>query len=151
MLVYRKAFSMACQTMIMCVLAVQLVGYSLDRPWLSQSSGTRRRRALSPSSTPRRHDLFGRFSSLFHRPRPTTSESMELQQPQRQHMHSHSSPRTVDVAPVRDKQALYVTPRQERLSDRVKHIKNPTWWTRCILFICCVSVPSPDTVTDDRQ
>jgi hypothetical protein len=22
-----------------------------------------------------------------------------------------------------------------------KRIKNPTWWTRCILFICCVSIP----------
>jgi len=38
-------------------------------------------------------------------------------------------------------QALYVAPRRERASDMAKRIKNPTWWTRCILFICCVSIP----------
>lgn len=41
-------------------------------------------------------------------------------------------------------QALFVARRQERISDRVKRIKNPTWWARCILFICCVPV-TPDT------
>jgi len=40
-------------------------------------------------------------------------------------------------------QALYVARRQERVSDMAKRIKNPTWWDRCILFICCVSIP-PD-------
>ncbi|OJA14730.1 hypothetical protein AZE42_12705 [Rhizopogon vesiculosus] len=60
-------------------------------------------------------------------------------------MSSHPSPHVIEVAPVRDKQALYVAPRQERLSDRVKRIKNPTWWARCVLFICCVSVPSANT------
>jgi hypothetical protein len=38
-------------------------------------------------------------------------------------------------------QALYVAPRPERASDMAKRIKNPTWCTRCILFICCVSIP----------
>jgi len=38
-------------------------------------------------------------------------------------------------------QALYVARRQERVSDMAKRIKNPTWWNRCILFICCVSIP----------
>jgi hypothetical protein len=42
-------------------------------------------------------------------------------------------------------QALYVAPRQEPVSERVKRIKNPTRWTRFVLFICCVSVPGPDT------
>jgi len=37
-------------------------------------------------------------------------------------------------------QALYVAPRRERASDIAKRIKNPTWWTHCILFICCVSI-----------
>jgi len=37
-------------------------------------------------------------------------------------------------------QALYVAPRPERINDRAKRIKNPTRWTRCILFICCVSI-----------
>jgi len=45
-------------------------------------------------------------------------------------------------------QALYVARRPERPSDIAKRIKNPTWWTRCILFICCVSIP-PDP--DDAQ
>ena len=40
-------------------------------------------------------------------------------------------------------QALYVARRRERPSDMAKRIKNPTWWNRCILFICCVSIP-PD-------
>ena len=74
---------------------------------------------------------------------------MELQQ---------SRPHPVEVATVRDKQvflgffvycqglmisvqALYVARRRERPSDMAKRIKNPTWWNRCILFICCVSIP----------
>ncbi|OAX35559.1 hypothetical protein K503DRAFT_784990 [Rhizopogon vinicolor AM-OR11-026] len=55
---------------------------------------------------------------------------MALQQAQTQHMSSHPGPRAVKVAPVRDKQALFVSPRQETVSDLVKRIKNPTWWTR---------------------
>jgi len=38
-------------------------------------------------------------------------------------------------------ETLYVAPRPERVSDKAKRIKNPTWWKRCILFICCVSIP----------
>jgi hypothetical protein len=38
-------------------------------------------------------------------------------------------------------QALYVAPRPKSTSDMAKRIKNPTWWTRCILFICCVYIP----------
>ncbi|OJA14071.1 hypothetical protein AZE42_11166 [Rhizopogon vesiculosus] len=111
-------------------------------------SGTRRSLAPSPSSTPRPHEFFGRFTSLFHRPQPTISVSIELQKAQRQHMSSHPGPRAVEVAPVRDKETLYVAPRQEPVSDRVKRIQNPTWWTRCVLFICCVSIPSPDSNGD---
>jgi hypothetical protein len=36
-------------------------------------------------------------------------------------------------------QALFVARRQERTSEQATRIENPTWWTRCILFICCVS------------
>ncbi|KAJ8587150.1 hypothetical protein M405DRAFT_822039 [Rhizopogon salebrosus TDB-379] len=49
------------------------------------------------------------------------------------------------VALVRDKQSLYVAPRQERFGDRAQRIKNPTWWTRCILVICCVSRATTNT------
>ncbi|OAX32811.1 hypothetical protein K503DRAFT_804916, partial [Rhizopogon vinicolor AM-OR11-026] len=100
---------------------------------------------LSSSSTSRPHKFLGRFSSFFHRPQPTIDESRELQQSNRKHMTSHPGPHAIEVAPVRDRQALYVAPRQEPVGDQVKRIKNPTWWTRCVLFICCVSVPSPDT------
>ncbi|OJA09773.1 hypothetical protein AZE42_11472 [Rhizopogon vesiculosus] len=134
--VYHRAFSMARQAMFI--------------PWFSQPSGTPRRRALSPSSTTYPHVFFGRFSSVFHRPQPTTSESMELQQHRTPSTSSHPGPRAIEVAPVRDKQALFVARRPEQASDKLKRIKNPTWWTRCILFICCASAPSPDTATDDR-
>ncbi|OJA10477.1 hypothetical protein AZE42_09336, partial [Rhizopogon vesiculosus] len=111
----------------------------------AHSSGTHHSLTLSSSSTSRPHNFLGRFSSLFHRPQPTNGESRELQQSKRQHETFHHSPHAVGVAPVRDRQALFVAPRQEPVSDQVKRIKNPTWWTRCVLFICCVSVPSPDT------
>jgi hypothetical protein len=52
-------------------------------------------------------------------------------------------------SPMISVQALYVAPRPERASDIAKRIKNPTWWTRCILLICCVSIP-PD-VNDARD
>ncbi|OAX32734.1 hypothetical protein K503DRAFT_776352 [Rhizopogon vinicolor AM-OR11-026] len=109
------------------------------------SSGAHRSLALSSSPTSRPHQFLSRFSSLFHRPQPTIGESSELQQTQRQHMTSHPDPPAVEVAPVRDRQALHVAPRQEPVSERVKRIKDPTWWTRCVLFICCASVSSPDT------
>jgi hypothetical protein len=48
---------------------------------------------------------------------------------------------TSSVTPV---QALYVARRPERTSEQATRIKNPTWWTRCILFICCVSTQSTE-------
>ncbi|OJA21073.1 hypothetical protein AZE42_09130 [Rhizopogon vesiculosus] len=123
--VYLKAFLMARQTTSI------------------QSSGTHRSRALSSSSTSHPHEFLDRFSSPMVGRGRWKSESRELQKSKRQHMTSH--PGSHEIAPVRDKQALYVAPWQEPVSDRVKRITNPTWWTRCVLFICCVSVPSPDT------
>ncbi|OJA11537.1 hypothetical protein AZE42_09866 [Rhizopogon vesiculosus] len=120
-------------------------GFFDDAPDNVHSSSTHRSLALPLSLTLRPHEFLGRFSSLSHRRQLTTGESRELQQSQRQHMTSHPGPHAVEVAPLRDKQALYVAPRQEPISERVKRITNPTWWTRCVLFICCVSVPSPDT------
>jgi len=143
---------------------IDLIGCSLDRPWFSQSSNTRRpRHALSPSSTlrPPNFNFLDRFSSFFHPSQPTTGQSMELQRPQKPIISSHPGPRVVEVATVRDKevrlflsitetpitsaQALFVARRPDQMSDKVKRIKNPTWWTRCILFFCCVSVHSVDT------
>ncbi|OJA15004.1 hypothetical protein AZE42_10204 [Rhizopogon vesiculosus] len=115
---------MASQTMFMCVLDIQFIRCSLDRPWFSQSSGPRRSLALSPSPTSRPHEFLGHFTSLFHRPQTTVGESMGLQQPQTQHMSSHPGPRAVEVAPVRDKQALFVSPRQETVSDQTAMVIN---------------------------
>ena len=47
-------------------------------------------------------------------------------------------------SPMISVQTLFVAPRPKRASSIAKRIKNPTRWTRCILFICCVSIP-PDT------
>ncbi|OAX36794.1 hypothetical protein K503DRAFT_801738 [Rhizopogon vinicolor AM-OR11-026] len=44
-----------------------------------------------------------------------------------------------DVPVVRDKQTLHDAPWLGRSSDQAKRIKNPTWWTRCVLCICCAS------------
>ncbi|OJA15174.1 hypothetical protein AZE42_05413 [Rhizopogon vesiculosus] len=146
--VYRKAFLIAGQTMFMFVLDIQFIRCSLDRPYLSQSSGTRRSLALSSSSTSRPHEFIDRFTSLFHR-QPTTSESIELQQAQTQHMSSRPRPHIVEVAPAQDNQAcllsffqslkfddsvqpVYVAPRQERLSDWLKYDDK----RKLILVIC---------------
>ncbi|OAX31864.1 hypothetical protein K503DRAFT_870448, partial [Rhizopogon vinicolor AM-OR11-026] len=103
------------------------------------SSNTHCSLALSSSLTSRPHKLLGHFSSLFYLPQPTIGESKELQQTQGQHMTSHPGPRAAEVAPVWDKQALYLAPRQETVSERVKCIKNPAWWTCRVVFICGVT------------
>jgi hypothetical protein len=41
-------------------------------------------------------------------------------------------------------QALYVARRPETASEMAKRIKNPKWWVRVVLFICCAS-PSTDS------
>ncbi|OAX36722.1 hypothetical protein K503DRAFT_280878 [Rhizopogon vinicolor AM-OR11-026] len=110
-------------------------------------STVRRRRAPARSSTSRPYAFLSRLSSLVHRSQATTDQSTELQQRQRQSITSHHSPQIVEVAAVRDKEALFVARRPERVRDMVKRIKNPTRWTRIILFICCVSLPD----TNDPQ
>ncbi|OJA19460.1 hypothetical protein AZE42_05672 [Rhizopogon vesiculosus] len=108
-------------------------GFFHGAPDNIHSSSTRRSLTLSSSSISRPHEFLGRFSSLFHRPQPTIGESSELQQSQRQHMTSHPRPHAVEVAPVRDKQALYVAPRQEPVSERVK-LQTPTVTNRVDTF-----------------
>ncbi|OJA11289.1 hypothetical protein AZE42_05695 [Rhizopogon vesiculosus] len=54
--------------------------------------------------------------------------------------HQHS-PRPVLVAA-----ALFVARRPEPVSEQVKHIKELPWWSRCILFICCVPTACVGTV-----
>ncbi|KAJ8587074.1 WD40 repeat-like protein [Rhizopogon salebrosus TDB-379] len=98
-----------------------------------------RPRALAPSSASRPYAFLSRFSSFFYHSQPNnTRESIEHQHSQSRNIASQHSPSPVKVAVVRDKQALYVTRRPERVSDQAKRIKDPTWRTRCILFICCI-------------
>jgi D-alanyl-lipoteichoic acid acyltransferase DltB (MBOAT superfamily) len=40
-------------------------------------------------------------------------------------------------------QALYTARRPETASEMAKRIKNPKWWVRVVLFLCCAS-PSAD-------
>ncbi|OJA20568.1 hypothetical protein AZE42_13037 [Rhizopogon vesiculosus] len=85
-------------------------------------SSTSRHRALLPSSTSRPRYFLGRFPSLFHRPQSTIGESVELQRPQRL---SHPDPSVAEVAPVHDKQALFVARQPEQTSDKVKTDQEP--------------------------
>ena len=48
-------------------------------------------------------------------------------------------------------QALFVAPRPKRASSIAKRTKNLTWWTRCILFICCVSIPQDASDAQDTN
>lgn len=63
--------------------------------------------------------LFSRLSSLFRRSQINADQTTELQQPPRQSIFSRRGPHVVDVAAIRDKQALYVAPRP-RINDKVK-------------------------------
>ncbi|KAG1752796.1 hypothetical protein EDB19DRAFT_967082 [Suillus lakei] len=47
--------------------------------------------------------------------------------------------------PIISMQTLYVSPPQETASDKAKRIKNPEWWVRMVLFLCCVSPGTDDS------
>lgn len=108
----------------------------------------RRRSSLAPSSGFRPHTLLAHVLSLFRRRQPNTGEATELQQLSRSSTSVYRSPGAVEIAAVRDKKALYVARRPERASDKAKRIKNPSRWTRFVLFICCVSTQH---TTDGRS
>ncbi|KAG2365397.1 hypothetical protein BDR07DRAFT_1398995 [Suillus spraguei] len=70
---------------------------------------------------------------------PNIDDATELQQLPKLSTAVYRSPSVVEIAAVHDKQALYVARRPERASDKAKRIKDPSRWTRFVLFICCVS------------
>ncbi|KAG1735981.1 hypothetical protein EDB19DRAFT_1056845 [Suillus lakei] len=90
---------------------------------------------MSSDSLP---DTLGRLSSLFRSP-PDTNEAIELRQLSRPTVSSRCSPHVVEVAAMRDKQALYVARRPETANEKARRIKNPKPWVRVVLFLCCVS------------
>ncbi|KAG0693093.1 WD40-repeat-containing domain protein [Suillus ampliporus] len=81
-----------------------------------------RRRALVPSlGSPTA--LLARLSSLFHRPQINARAATSPQQRPRRSIHPHHRPPRVDVAAVRDRQALFVARRPER--DKPKPAQQP--------------------------
>jgi WD40 repeat protein len=97
------------------------------------------RGSLAPSSGFLPHTLLTHVLSLFRHHQPNPDGATELQQLPRSSTTVFHSPDAVEIAAVRDKKALYVARRPERASDKAKRIKNPSRWTRFVLFICCVS------------
>jgi WD40 repeat protein len=134
-------------------------------PGYHNSSARHRRDPIRPRS----RVLVSRLSSLLRRSQINADQTTELQRPPRRNIFSHRGPHAVDVAAIRDKQALYVAPRP-RVNDTVKPqhgqaqasipqtppattgaagaaaqsspvviINKPPWWARLVLFICCAS------------
>jgi hypothetical protein len=103
----------------------------------------RRRHTFALSWGSRPHSLLARLPRLFRRSQPNADESIESQQHSGPSNSSRRSPPVVEVPALDDKKALYTARPQERVIDKAKRIKNPKWWVRVVLFICCVS-PSTD-------
>lgn len=85
-------------------------------PGYHNSSARHRHGPFRPSGS-RSRVLFSRLSSLLRQ--LNTDETTELQQPPRRSIFSRHGPHVVEVAAIRDKQALYVAPRP-RVDDKVK-------------------------------
>ncbi|KAG2341060.1 WD40 repeat-like protein [Suillus weaverae] len=103
----------------------------------------RRRRTFALSWGSRPRALLARLPQLFRRSPPNAGDSVELQQRSGPSASSRRSPPVVEVPALDDKKALYTARRPERASDKAKRIKNPKWWARVVLFLCCAS-PSTD-------
>ncbi|KAG1739339.1 WD40-repeat-containing domain protein [Suillus lakei] len=77
--------------------------------------------------------LFGHLFSLF-RSALDTDDAIELQQWARQTTSSRCSHHVVEVAAIRDKQAIYVARQPETASEMARRIKNPTLWPAVIPY-----------------
>ncbi|KIK41589.1 hypothetical protein CY34DRAFT_805883 [Suillus luteus UH-Slu-Lm8-n1] len=84
-------------------------GYS-PAPGYHNSSARHRRGPFKPLGS-RSRVLFSRLSSLLRRSQINVNQTMEPQHPPRRSIFSRRGIHAVDVAAVRDKQALYVAPR----------------------------------------
>ncbi|KAG2038630.1 WD40-repeat-containing domain protein [Suillus americanus] len=87
--------------------------------------------------------LIDRLSSLF-RPQPHTNEEIQLSQYSR-------DPHVVEVAAMRDRQALYVAPRPRphphtQPNGTATHAQSQPipWWAHVVLFFCCTSAQHTD-------
>ncbi|KAG2745891.1 hypothetical protein P692DRAFT_201807489 [Suillus brevipes Sb2] len=103
-----------------------------------------RRRSLVPSWGLRPRALLARLPQPFHRSQPNADESTELQQRPGPSTSPRRIPPIVEVPCIDDKKALYTTRPLETASEMAKRIKNPKWWVRVVLFICCVSPGTND-------
>lgn len=92
-------------------------GYS-PAPGYRNSSARHRRGPFKPLGSQSRV-LFSRLSSLLRRSQNNVDQTMELQQPPRRSIFSRRDIHAVDVAAIRDKQALYVAPRP-RVNNKVR-------------------------------
>lgn len=73
-----------------------------------------------------------------------TNEIPQLQQRSRQNSISRHGRSLVGVAAQQDKRALVVAPRPQPPTAQAKRTKNPKWWVRIVLFLCCVSTATGD-------
>lgn len=87
-------------------------------PGYHNSSARHRRGPFKPLGS-RSRVLFSRLSSLLRRSQINVDQTMEPQQPPRRSIFSRRDIHAVDVAAIRDKQALYVAPRP-RVNDKVR-------------------------------
>ncbi|KAG1735997.1 hypothetical protein EDB19DRAFT_1910439 [Suillus lakei] len=117
---------------------------STERGIHPDSSLHHRRTAFAPSWGSHPRALLARIPSLFRRSQPNHKPT-ELQQRPGSSTFSRRSPPVVEVPALDDKKALYTARRTKRASDKVKRVRNPAWWARVVLFICCASQSTGDT------
>ncbi|KAG2039703.1 hypothetical protein BDR03DRAFT_950957 [Suillus americanus] len=103
----------------------------------------RRRRAFALSWGSHPRALLTRLPQLFRRSQPNSNEPIKSQRRSGPSTPPRRCPPVVEVPALDDKKALYTARRPERASDKAKRIKNPKWWARVVLFLCCAS-PSTD-------
>lgn len=84
------------------------------------NSSARHRRGSFRLSGSRSRVLFSRLSLLIRHSQLNTDKTTALQQPPRRSIFSRRGPHAVEVATIRDKQALYVSPPRPRVNNKVK-------------------------------
>lgn len=100
-------------------------------------------RSTLPSLGSRPRAPLVHLPSLFRRLPPNIDEPKEPHQCTGYSTFSRRSPPVVDVPMLCDKKGVYATRQPARAIDKGTLIKNPAWWARVMLFLCCAS-PSTD-------
>ncbi|KAG1871373.1 hypothetical protein DFJ58DRAFT_763586 [Suillus subalutaceus] len=117
---------------------------SITRHLHPDTSLHRRRRTFALSWGPRPRAFLARLPRLFRRSQTNVDEPIKSQRRPVPSTSSRRSPPVVEVPALDDKKALYTARRPERASDKAKRIKNPKWWARIVLFLCCASPSTGD-------